>query len=66
MKHIYKVLCVDDNQNNLFTLNALLSTVSNIASIEVLGAKEALDILLTQHIDLILCDVQMPNINGLS
>jgi len=60
----YSVLCVDDNKNNLFTLNALLSTVENIESIEVLGAKEALDVLLTQHIDLILCDVQMPDING--
>lgn len=63
-KFKYKILSVDDNQNNLFTLNALLSTVGNIVPIEALGAKEALDILLTQHIDLILCDVQMPSING--
>ncbi|MCD4667263.1 MAG: response regulator [Sulfurimonas sp.] len=60
----YTILCIDDNQNNLFTLNALLSTVSNIDSIEVLGAKEALHVLLIQHVDLILCDVQMPAING--
>jgi len=60
----YSVLSIDDNKNNLFTLNALLSTVKNIESIEVLSAKEALDILLTKHIDLILCDVQMPDING--
>jgi len=60
----YTILCVDDNQNNLFTLNALLSTVQNINSIEVLGGKEALDTLLTRHVDLILCDVQMPDING--
>jgi len=60
----YTVLCVDDNENNLFTLNALLSSVQNIQTIEVLGAKEALDILLTQHVNLILCDVQMPDING--
>ena len=60
----YSVLCVDDNQNNLFTLNALLSSVKHINSIEALSAKEALDILLKEHIDLILCDVQMPDING--
>ena len=60
----YTILCIDDNKNNLFTLNALLSTVENINSIEVLGAKEALNVLLTQKIDLILWDVQMPDING--
>jgi len=60
----YKILCVDDNKNNLFTLNALLSSVKNIDSVEVLGGKEALDTLLKTKIDLILCDVQMPDING--
>jgi len=60
----YTVLCVDDNKNNLYTLNALLSTMENIKSIEVLSAKEALTVLLVKKIDLILCDVQMPDING--
>ena len=60
----YNVLCVDDNENNLFTLNALLKTQNNIKSTEVLNAKEALRILLTKQIDLILLDVQMPDING--
>jgi PAS domain S-box-containing protein/putative nucleotidyltransferase with HDIG domain len=64
LKHNYNILCIDDNESNLFTLNALLSTVENIKSTEVLSAKDALDVLLTQHIDLILCDVQMPDING--
>ena len=64
LQHQYNILCIDDNQNNLFTLNALLSTLQNINSIEVLSAKEALDVLLKQSIDLILCDVQMPEING--
>jgi len=60
----YKILCIDDNKNNLFTLNALLSSLKDVDSIEVLGAKEALSVLLMEHIDLILCDVQMPDING--
>ena len=60
----YTVLCIDDNQNNLYSLNALLSTMKDIQSIEVLSAKEALNTLLSQQIDLILCDVQMPDING--
>jgi PAS domain S-box-containing protein/putative nucleotidyltransferase with HDIG domain len=60
----YNILCVDDNQNNLFTLDALLSTQKDIIIHEALGAQKALDILLKEHIDLILCDVQMPDING--
>ena len=60
----YNILCVDDNENNLFTLSALLKTQKNIASTEVLSAKEALNALLTKQIDLILLDVQMPEING--
>lgn len=64
LDYTYNVLCVDDNKNNLFTLNALLSSLGNIKSFEALDAKKALDTLLSKHIDLILCDVQMPDING--
>jgi len=64
IEHTYSILCVDDNKNNLFTLNALLGTIDNIKSIEAVDAKNALDVLLTTKIDLILLDVQMPDING--
>ncbi len=60
----YNILCVDDNKNNLYTLNSLLSTIENIRCFEALNSKEALAILLKNQIDLILCDVQMPDING--
>ncbi|WP_373002551.1 HD domain-containing phosphohydrolase [Sulfurimonas sp.] len=60
----YNILCVDDNQNNLFTLSALLENSGNINVIEALGAKAGLDKLLLEKIDLILLDVQMPEMNG--
>lgn len=64
VKNIYNVLCIDDNQNNLFTLSALLENRGNIKTIEALSAKEGLRELLKQKIDLILLDVQMPEMNG--
>ena len=45
-------------------LKSLLQTQKNIVSFEALNSKEALSLLLTQKIDLILLDVQMPDING--
>ncbi len=60
----YTILCVDDNQNNLFTLSALLSTLTNIQTIEALSADEGLTVLLKNSVDLILSDIQMPDING--
>ncbi len=60
----YNILCIDDNQNNLFTLSALLENAGNINSIEALGAKEGLNKLLQEDIDLILLDIQMPEMDG--
>ena len=60
----YTILCIDDNKNNLFTLNALLKSLDNVEILEALNAKVALKALLRESVDLILCDVQMPDING--
>ncbi len=60
----YTILCVDDNKNNLFTLTALLKTLEDVQVIEALSAEKGLSILLKTHVNLILSDVQMPDING--
>ena len=64
LENIYNILCIDDNQNNLFTLSAILENRGNINVIEALGAKAGLDKLLLEKVDLILLDVQMPEMNG--
>ena len=60
----YTILCVDDNKNNLFTLSALLSTLENVETIEALSADAGLTVLLKRKVDLILSDIQMPDVNG--
>ncbi|MCV6606809.1 MAG: PAS domain S-box protein [Campylobacterales bacterium] len=60
----FKVLAVDDNENNLFTLTSLLSSIKNLDLIEASSGEEALQITISQNIDLILLDIQMPGIDG--
>ncbi len=60
------ILCVDDIQANLFTLNALFEIhCEDDYKIETaLSGKEALHVLLSQKIDMILLDVMMPEMDG--
>ncbi|PHQ65852.1 MAG: diguanylate cyclase response regulator [Sulfurimonas sp.] len=61
-----RILCVDDIETNLFTLEALFETHHNDKYMVITAAsgKEALNILLSQKIDLILLDVMMPELDG--
>jgi diguanylate cyclase (GGDEF)-like protein len=61
---MFRLLCIDDNKNNLFTLESILNQLKHIEIISALSAQEGLSILLQQDIDLILLDVQMPEMNG--
>ncbi|ATX80596.1 Signal transduction histidine kinase [Mariprofundus aestuarium] len=60
----YNILIVDDNQSNLFTLHSLLKRVKNIHVIEADSGEKALKIVIEQPVDLILMDVQMPEMDG--
>lgn len=61
---VFRILAVDDNPNNLFTLKALLSSVENIHIYEALSGEEALESALSKEVDLILLDIQMPGLDG--
>jgi two-component system, sensor histidine kinase and response regulator len=56
-----KVLCVDDTYSNLEILSELLDQYEVVVA---LNAKGALKILEDQHIDMILLDIMMPEIDG--
>lgn len=60
----YKILIVDDNRNNVFTLREVLSAVDGCEIIEALSGEQALVAAIEEEIHLILLDVQMPGMDG--
>ena len=61
----FKLLIVDDNANNLFSLRTLVNTHMDAEVLEAESGRQALDIALsTPEIDLIILDIQMPEMDG--
>lgn len=61
---LFNILIVDDNKNNLFTLRTLINEHIDVQIIEAESGFEALQILLQQKIELIILDIQMPEMDG--
>lgn len=62
---LVSILIVDDNKNNLFTLRTLIDEhIGNTHIIEAESGRHALDVLLREKVDLIILDVQMPEMDG--
>jgi signal transduction histidine kinase len=64
MSEPIKVLIVDDNENNLFTLRNLIQQYVNVTILVAQSGESALKILMKQTVDLIILDVQMPKMDG--
>lgn len=60
---VQNVLMVDDRPENLITLEAVLDPLQ-VNTIRANSGAEALDLALKQDIDLVLLDVQMPEMDG--
>jgi len=58
------LLIVDDNEKNLFTLHTLIDEYLDVNIFEADSGVVALKILMKQAVDLIILDVQMPNMDG--
>ncbi len=61
----FKLLIVDDNENNLYTLRSLISQHMDATVLEASSGQQAIDTALAEpDIDLIILDVQMPEMDG--
>jgi PAS domain S-box-containing protein len=61
----FKLLIVDDNRHNLFTLRTLIERYMDVEILEAVSGQQALDIAVKEPgIDLIILDVQMPEMDG--
>jgi signal transduction histidine kinase len=59
------ILIVDDNKNNLLTLHALINEyLEHVKVIEANSGMEALNIIMKTKVDLIILDIQMPDMDG--
>ena len=59
-----KILTIDDDMNNLYTLECILEQLDNVEVIQASSAKEGLELIKKIDIHLILVDIQMPFMNG--
>jgi len=61
----FRILIVDDNENNLYTLHSLISRHMDVEVLEANSGQAAIDTALNNpRIDLIVLDVQMPEMDG--
>ena len=61
----FKLLIVDDNENNLYTLRSLIAKHMDVAILEATSGQQAINVALADtDIDLIILDVQMPEMDG--
>lgn len=63
MKNL-SILIIDDNENNLYTLEYILKQVDGLDIYKAANGNDGFDILANQEVDLIIVDVQMPEMNG--
>ena len=61
----FRLMIVDDNENNLYSLNALIGKHMDVEVIQASSGQSALELALNDpRIDLIVLDIQMPEMDG--
>ena len=60
----FSILLVDDVPENIYSLKMMIEDSFDVNIFSALSAQEGIEILMNENIDLILTDVQMPEIDG--
>lgn len=60
----FNILLVDDVAENIYSLKMMIEDSFDVNIFSALSAQEGMEILMKENIDLILTDVQMPEIDG--
>ena len=60
----FNILLVDDVPENIYSLKMMIEDSFDVTLFSALSAQEGIEILMKEDIDLILTDVQMPEIDG--
>ena len=60
----FNILLVDDIAENIYSLKMMIEDSFDVNIFSALSAQEGIEILMKENIDLILTDVQMPEIDG--
>lgn len=59
-----KILIIDDNENNLYTLECILNQAEGVSVLQASSGQNGIDILSENEIHLVIVDIQMPVMNG--
>ena len=60
----FKILLVDDVPDNIYSLKMMIEDSFDVKIFSALSAQDGIEVLMGENIDLILTDVQMPDIDG--
>ena len=60
----FNILLVDDVSENIYSLKMMIEDSFDVNIFSALSAQEGMEILMNENIDLILTDVQMPDVDG--
>ncbi|MFC1849216.1 response regulator [candidate division CSSED10-310 bacterium] len=62
---VRKILVIDDSPTTRFLIASVIEQIEGVQIVEAESGFEALKILPSSHFDLVLTDINMPDINGL-